>query len=122
MRAVGFEDTEPSHFATLAPAEGAPAADDAASTPEQVIARLAVGSLVDLRARQQWRRARLVWASEKGSFFMFVSHGGQPHSMTRRSLERLVRERLLRAVDAQAVVPRALESLAQESAPALLAA
>jgi hypothetical protein len=122
MRAVGFEDTEPSHFAALAPAEGAPAADEAASTPEQVIARLAVGSLVDLRARQQWRRARLVWASEKGSFFMFVSHGGQPHSMTRRSLERLVRERLLRAVDAQAVVPRALESLAQESAPALLAA
>jgi hypothetical protein len=122
MRAVGFEDTEPSHFAALAPAEGAPAADEAAGTPEQVIARLVVGSLVDLHARQQWRRARLVWASEKGSFFMFVSHGGQPHSMTRRSLERLVRERLLRAVDAQAVVPRALESLAQESAPALLAA
>ena len=44
---------------------------------------------------------------------MFVSNGGQPHSMTRRSLERLVRERLLRPVEAGAVVPRALEAIAQ---------
>jgi hypothetical protein len=51
---------------------------------------------------------------------MFVSHGGQPHSMTRRSLERLVRERLLRPVDAQAVVPRALARLEAPSGPAAL--
>jgi hypothetical protein len=78
---------------------------------ETIIGNLQEGCWVDLHARNQWRRARLKWASTKASLFMFVSDGGLAHSMTRRSLERLVRERLLRPVDAEAVVPRALETI-----------
>ncbi|TWO70630.1 DUF1631 domain-containing protein [Caenimonas sedimenti] len=83
--------------------------EDAAAS---IIARLAQGSWVDLFAKQQWRRAQLVYASGKGTLFMFVSNGGQPHSMTKRILQKLVRDRLVRPVDADAVVPRALRELA----------
>jgi hypothetical protein len=115
LHAAGFEDKSASDFTPLAP-PGRPAAAPAPVLEEgeaaQILDRLEPGAWVDLYARQQWRRARLTWASQKRSLFMFVSHGGQPHSMTRRSLERLVRGRLLRPVDAGAVVPRALARLA----------
>jgi hypothetical protein len=57
-----------------------------------------------------------VWASTKGTLFMFVSHGGQPHSMTKRSCERLIRERLLRPVEAHGVVANALDAVARDAA------
>lgn len=117
LHVVGFEDKLPH--------EGAPGAGRATHAPaaaldeyeaEQLVHQLEPGCWVDLYARQQWRRAHLKWASEKRTLFMFVSHGGQPHSMTRRSIEKLVRERLLRPVDREAVVPRALAQLGQEPA------
>ena len=118
----------PANFCALAADTGQP---DAVAVPEpghfaffglalvsseRLLTALGLGDWADLYSRQQWRRAKLVWASAKGSFFMFVSHGGQPHSMTRRSLQRLVKERLLRPVERDGVVPRALEKLAQPSA------
>jgi hypothetical protein len=124
LRAAGFEDTVPSDAAQPRPSRAShaplPTLDEGEA--EAVVTALALGAWVDLYSRQQWRRAKLVWASAKGSFFMFVSHGGQPHSMTRRSLQRLVKERLLRPVEGDGVVPRALEKLAQASAPMPLAA
>ena len=80
--------------------------------------RLHTGCWVDLCSRQRWRRAQLVWASTKGTLFMFESHGGLPHSMTRRSCERLVAGHMLRLVGSHGVVAHALEALQQESAPA----
>jgi hypothetical protein len=123
LHAVGFEekpgaDPLPLHAAARARQAPAAALDEPAA--EQLLAALEPGCWVDLYSRQQWRRARLQWSSERRTLFMFVSHGGQPHSMTRRSLERLVRERLLRPVDAQAVVPRALARLEAPSGPAAL--
>lgn len=118
---VGFEDTTPSNFAVLA-ANDEPVSGPVPFESERVIAGLAVGSWVDLHSRQQWRRARLVWASERSTLFMFVSHGGQPHSMTRRTIQRLLQQNLLRPVDREAVVPRALASLGDHSMPAALAA
>jgi hypothetical protein len=124
LRAAGFEDTVPSEVAQLRPTRNShaplPILDDGEA--DMVVAALVLGAWVDLYSRQQWRRAKLVWASAKGSFFMFVSHGGQPHSMTRRSLQRLVKGRLLRPVERDGVVPRALEKLAEASAPMPLAA
>lgn len=120
MRAAGFEDTTPSDFAGLAPAAGAQeAAAEEDDDPARMLDSLTLGSWVDLYSRQQWRRAKLVWAAERRTLFMFVSHPGQPHSMTRRSLQRLVQQQLLRRVESGGVVPRALEQMAQErSAPA----
>jgi hypothetical protein len=71
---------------------------------------------VDLYSKRQWLRAQLVWASSHATLFMFVSHGGQPHSMTKRSCEKLIAQRLLRPVNAQGVVAQALDAVRLEVA------
>lgn len=114
LRAAGFDEQDADSGRTAdAPADDAAvaSADDAGTAA--VIAGLQQGCWVDLQAHGRWRRASLKWVSSRATLFMFVSSGGQPHSMTRRSLERLVRERLLRPVEAGAVVPRAMQALSQ---------
>lgn len=90
---------------------------DCGPTPAEILATLTTGSWADLFSKGRWLRAQLIWASSKGTLFMFVSHGGQPHSMTKRSCERLIRERLLRPVDSHGVVAHALDAVAREAAP-----
>ncbi|GAB2603748.1 hypothetical protein GCM10027034_40990 [Ramlibacter solisilvae] len=95
-----------------------------ALAPEQadaLIGALQEGSWVDLFSKQRWRRAQLTWASAKRTLFMFVSHGGQPHSMTKRSLQQLVINRMVRPVDSGEVVQQALEALVQERSEPLAA-
>jgi hypothetical protein len=143
LDAAGFEETLPTDFGGLA-AEGssgaaplapdAPQADPAqalaaeaeppapATQPmpdvQSVMAALREGDWFDLYSKRRWLRAQLIWASSKSTLFMFVSRGGQPHSMTKRVCERLVRERLLRPVRTHGVVSRALDTLHQESGDA----
>lgn len=81
-----------------------------------VLSRLRIGSWVDLYSKRQWLRAQLIWASSHATLFMFVSHGGQPHSMTKRSCEKLIAQRLLRPVDTQGVVAQALDAVADAAA------
>ncbi len=76
-----------------------------------ILHALHVGSWVDLKVGRRWRRARLVWCSANGALYMFESRGGRPHSMTRRSCERLLREGQLRPVHGGGVVAQALQSL-----------
>ncbi|MDE2605719.1 MAG: DUF1631 family protein, partial [Burkholderiales bacterium] len=108
VQAAGFEQDIPS---APAPLDATP--DAAAGDVEALVAGLQPGCWVDLQSHGQWRRASLTWVSARATLFMFVSRGGQPHSMTRRSLERLARARQLRPVEAGAVVPRALEALSR---------
>lgn len=128
LRACGFEDTLPSDYAALEPeprpSPGGLAVTGAPMTAAQadaLVATLQEGSWVDLFSKQRWRRARLTWASARRTLFMFVSHGGRPHSMTRRSLERLVTNRLLRPVDSHEVVQHALDALGRPESEALAA-
>jgi hypothetical protein len=136
LRAFGFEDTLPSDYSPLeaetpaAPSVVIPVTTVAgvpitAPQAESVIAGLAEGSWVDLFSKNRWRRARLTWASANRTLFMFVSHGGRPHSMTKRSLQRLVMSRLLRLVDSHEVVQHALDEIvrvpAEPAAEALAA-
>ena len=118
LRNAGFEDTQPGAFTLQserdASTDNAPLLTE--NDTELALGELVPGCWVDLFARQQWRRARMVWAAERGTLFMFVSTGGQPHSMTRRSLQRLLRDRLLRPVAGDGVVPRALQRMAQQPA------
>ncbi|MES1979434.1 MAG: DUF1631 family protein [Pseudomonadota bacterium] len=78
---------------------------------EAMLMRLRTGQWVDLYSKHRWLRAQLVWASTRATLFMFLSHGDQPHSMTRRSCEKLIMQRWLRPVDAQAVVAQALDTV-----------
>jgi len=112
LQAAGFGDTLVVPREQEA-AEAQPELDEQAA--ETILATLAEGDWVDLYVRMNWRRARLAWLSGKGTLFMFVSHGGLAHSMTRRSLERLIRDHMLRPVPSEAVVPRALDAVAREA-------
>ena len=129
LDAAGFEDTLPTDQAELielrehppepaqeagAGADAAPAEEAALPDVDHIIASLHEGSWVDLYSKRRWLRAKLIWASTKGTLFMFVSQGGQPHSMTRRSCERLLRERLLRPVEMHGVVAHAIDALHQD--------
>jgi hypothetical protein len=82
--------------------------------PESILASLREGDWVDLYSKRRWLRAQLIWSGSKATLFMFVSHGGQPHSMTRRICERLIRDRFLRPVRMHGVVAQALDALEQE--------
>lgn len=119
LQAAGFDEGRPSAPAPLDSGAAPPADTSAGDAPpaDTVIAGLRQGCWVDLHARERWRRAQLSWVNGRATLFLFVSHGGQPHTMTRRSLERLVRERLLRLVEPGAVVPRAIEALSEKQAP-----
>ncbi len=83
---------------------------------EKILLSLRTGNWVDLYSKRRWLRAQLIWASSKATLFMFLSHGGQPHSMTRRSCEKLVMQRLLRPVNTVGVVAHALDAVASEVA------
>jgi hypothetical protein len=125
LQVCGFNDTVPSDYAPLFPHvdEGAalPAQPLRDEDAEAIVATLRDGSWVDLYSRQKWRRAQLVWSGTRGTLFMFVSEGRAPHSMTKRSLLRLVATRMLRLVDTGEVVQPALEAL-QEPRPEPIAA
>jgi hypothetical protein len=136
LRECGFEDTQSSDFGTLEPhppeaARVAPAAPTGApaqvipvktmagapldpAQAESLVGGLQQGCWVDLFSKQRWRRAQLTWASANRNLFMFVSHGGQPHSMTKRSLQQLVVKHLLRPVDSSEVVQQALDALVSQ--------
>lgn len=136
---AGFEDTMPSGPAELSATpdeeasfevsgdgdgygrdepQPAPSGGDEKQQAEDVLMSLREGSWVDLYSKRSWLRAQLIWASNRGTLFMFVSHGGQPHSMTKRSCVRLIRERLLRPVETHGVVAHALDNLVKAAAPA----
>jgi uncharacterized membrane protein YgcG len=112
------EELDSSHAELIAEQEASPNAAPALAQgdAERLLMSLRAGHWVDLYSRRRWLRAQLIWASTKGTLFMFVSHGGQPHSMTKRSCERLLRERLLRPVDNQGVVAQALDAVALDVA------
>ena len=76
---------------------------------------LRTGNWVDLYSKRRWLRAQLIWASTKATLFMFTSHGGQHHSMTKRSCEKLIAQRLLRLVNTEGVVAQALDAVIEEA-------
>lgn len=129
LEAAGFEDTLPTDYGDLleTQVQARASADDsqAAALAEEaegedlnaaaMLVGLREGDWVDLYSRREWLRAQLIWASSKGTLFMFVSRGGRPHSMTKRSCERLIASRLLRPVNAQGVVQKALQAMAAEA-------
>ena len=76
---------------------------------------LSTGAWVDLKVQGEWVRAQLTWTSPRGSLFMFISSSGLAHSMTRRTLERLLGTDALRIVSRGGVVEGALDAVAQQA-------
>ncbi|AOW13035.1 hypothetical protein LPB72_18925 [Hydrogenophaga crassostreae] len=89
----------------------APAVVEDQPADRAVLARLRAGCLVDMYSQGAWIRAELIWASARGTLFMFSSAGGRAHSMTRRSCEKLIGNHWLRLVETHAVVENAVQAL-----------
>jgi len=74
---------------------------------------LGIGTWVDLALAGNWVRAQLTWASPQRTLFMFISGSGMAHSMSRKTIERLKKSRLIRTVSDGRVIDNALDAVAQ---------
>lgn len=87
---------------------------DAMPEPQQWSAQtLHTGAWVDLAMGGEWVRAQLTWASPHRTLFMFISGNGLAHSMSRRTMERLRTQALIRLVSDGKVLDQALDAVAQ---------
>ncbi|HYF19149.1 MAG TPA: DUF1631 family protein [Ramlibacter sp.] len=73
---------------------------------------LRTGTWVELMVDTRWTRVQLTWASPHGTLFMFTSLAGTAHSMSRRTLDKLRAQGLLRVVADRPVVDDALDQVA----------
>lgn len=95
--------------------------DPALAAPAEVVPEpqlwsaqtLHTGAWVDLALDGVWVRAQLTWASPHRTLFMFISSGGMAHSMSRRTMERLRVQALIRLVSDGKVLDQALDAVAQ---------
>ena len=76
-------------------------------------ADLRTGTWVELSVNRKWTRMQLTWASPHGTLFMFTSLSGSAHSMSRRTLERLRADGMVRIVAERNVVDEALDQVAK---------
>jgi len=74
--------------------------------------QLRVGAWVELWTTDRWVPVQLTWASPKGSLFLFTGVHGSTHSMTRRLLDRMCQDKLLRQTAQTSVVDLALDAVA----------
>jgi hypothetical protein len=81
----------------------APAPADAASP----IAGLQVGDSVTLQLHGEWTDLQLLWMSDNGYFLLFAGQGEGSHSFTRKALEKMAAQGLLRTADASSALQRA---------------
>src|SRR5205085_2005206 len=70
---------------------------------------LRTGTWAELMVEGKWTRVQLTWASPHGTLFMFTALAGTAHSMSRRTLDKLRGQGLLRVVADRPVVDDALD-------------
>jgi hypothetical protein len=93
---------------------------DAASEDESDTEPLKVGDLnngawVELLLDGTWIRAQLIWASPHRTLFMFTSKGGRAHSMSRRTMERLLLRGVIHLVANGHVLDNAFDGVAKHA-------
>ncbi len=76
------------------------------------VSDLRIGSWIELRIKEQWVRAQMTWASPHGTLFMFTSASGSAHSMSKRTMERLLGEGGIRIVAGSHLLDQALDRVA----------
>jgi hypothetical protein len=85
-----------------------PEADGRVGAPEW-----RTGTWVEILIAGAWVRAQLTWASPHATLYMFTSQSGSAHSMSRRSLDRLYTQGLIRIVADRNLVDEALDQVAK---------
>jgi hypothetical protein len=94
----------------------AAAPEDQPAPAVPLVDRLRVGSWCDVYLSGGWTRAQLFWRSPQGLFFMFSSKvAGRAHSMTRRAVERLAKDGLIRLAEDNPLLDRAVDSVLRKA-------
>ncbi len=88
----------------LPPAPSPPTPGAEASSP---IAGLQVGDEVTLQLHGEWTDLQLLWTSDNGYFLLFAGSGDGSHSFTRKALEKMFAQGLLRTPDSSSALQRA---------------
>jgi Protein of unknown function (DUF1631) len=96
-------------------AEKPAAADlgEAAASAPKGVAEWRTGTWVEILIAGEWLRAQLTWASPHATLYMFTSQSGSAHSMSRRSLDRLLSQGMIRIVADRNLVDEALDQVAK---------
>ncbi|MBC7380853.1 MAG: DUF1631 family protein [Burkholderiaceae bacterium] len=90
-----------------------PSASEQPSKAPASVGELNTGAWIELMLDGAWIRAQLTWASPHRTLFMFTSRGGLAHSMSRRTMERLRSQGMIKLVSDGHVVDNALDAVAQ---------
>jgi hypothetical protein len=104
-----FAATQPGQFTQTQPPESQ---DD---LPELPVDHLQPGAWVEMMSGNGWQRFQVTWASPHGTLFMFTGKSGQPQSMTRRLLSKMLKGGTLKLISGQAVVDGALDAVAERA-------
>ena len=98
-------------FRAKRPAAAQPAEPDSAAP--MGVGEWHTGTWVEIQISGEWVRAQLTWASPHSTLYMFTSQSGSAHSMSRRSLDRLLSKGLIRIVAGRNLVDEALDQVAK---------
>ena len=88
------------------PAPASPPPD--AASP---VASLQIGDHVTLQLHGEWAELQLLWMSDNGYFLLFAGSGDASHSFTRKALEKMAAQGLLRTADSSSALQRASDEL-----------
>lgn len=112
--ASNFVELQDSPAERDATPQAAPAGPQQTSALEPTaVEDLTLGAWVEMEVKGQWIRTQLTWASPHGTLYLFTGAFGATHSMTRRSIDKLLASGRLRLVSGQAVDEGALDAVAQ---------
>ena len=75
------------------------------------VAALQVGDIVAMQLHGDWTDVQLLWTSDNGYFLLFAGSGDGSHSFTRKALERMAAQGLLRTADSGSALQRASDEL-----------
>jgi hypothetical protein len=94
------------------PADVMPAGPKPEDDPAKRVAAMAIGSRMRVFLHGRWTRVQLLWRSSRGQYFLFAGvDPGRTHSVTRRALERLAEEGLLKPLEDATLMQRAVDGI-----------
>ncbi|HEY8050365.1 MAG TPA: DUF1631 family protein [Ramlibacter sp.] len=73
------------------------------------------GAWFEMITASGWERFQVTWASPHGTLFIFTGKSGEPQSMTRQLLSKLLETGAMKLVSGQAVVDGALDAVAERA-------
>jgi hypothetical protein len=92
----------------LLPEPSSPAAAPDAPSP---LATLQIGDSISVQLNGEWTDLQLLWMSDNGYFLLFAGSGEASRSFTRKALDKMFAQGLLRAGDSNSALQRASDKI-----------